>query len=291
MPLTQYFLKEFSEQMGFPVLLYEFETVIQGPGAGSSSSSNGLEPIRFCNLSREFFWMGNTWFPSEIKNSRIGQSSDINKDGITLVFARTNEFAQQFIGVPPEFITLLTIFRGHLTQSDDEYAVYWKGRLGGAKASENKISINCESVFTSLRRYGLRARYQRTCRHMLYSQGCGLDADDFGTPGIATAATTQSVTSTAFGSQANGFWIGGMLQDSTGALRYIVGHNGNIVTLWRPMQSLIDEIIDFGSAAIIAYPGCDKSFQTCVAKFDNALNFGGMPLLPNKNPLDGRAIV
>ena len=30
-------------------------------------------------------------------------------------------------------------------------------------------------------------------------------------------------------------------------------------------------------------PGCDKTFQTCQAKFDNALNFRGFPHVPGNN--------
>ena len=41
-------------------------------------------------------------------------------------------------------------------------------RLSGAEAT-----LKCEPIASSLKRPGLRARYQLLCRHVLYSSGCG----------------------------------------------------------------------------------------------------------------------
>lgn len=285
MPLIEYFLKEFSEQAGLPVLLYQFEMQ-----AGEFSSSDNIF-WRFCNLSRDFFWQGETWYASAIKNSKIQQSSEMNRDGINLTFPRTDVFARQFVGLVPEFLTLVTIHRGHLTQPDDQYAVYWRGRVGAGKADGNSIILACESIFTSLRRFGLRARYTRTCRHVLYRGGCRLDRADFASTGTVSSATNSTVTSTVFGTQFDGFWIGGILEAPDGALRFIVNHSGNVVTLWRAIQSIIDDLALMNPVTILVYPGCNKSIEHCRDKFNNLPNFGGFPLLPERNPFDGRSIL
>ena len=44
-------------------------------------------------------------------------------------------------------------------------------------------------------------------------------------------------------------------------------------------------------SAFEAFAGCDRSFSTCQSKVGNALNFGGFPWIPAKNPLAGDSIV
>ena len=41
---------------------------------------------------------------------------------------------------------------------------------------------------------------------------------------------------------------------------------------------------------ITVYPGCDGQVKTCRDKFNNVLNFGGIPHMPNKSPYDGSRI-
>lgn len=292
MPLIEYFLKELSVQLGSPILLYEFEMITGEPGAAySSSSSAGNLFWRYCNQSFDYQWAGSTWYASAIKPSRIVQSSEINRDGLTLTFPRDDAFARQFVGFVPEFVCLVTVYRGHLTQGDDAFAVYWKGRIGASKTDKQEIKMSCESVFTSLRRYGLRARYTRTCRHVLYVGGCRLNRLDFQHAGLATAADRASVTAAVFASRPDGYWIGGILEAPDGAMRYIVGHSGDTVTLWRPIQSILDDLAQALPVVVYVYPGCMKSVEDCIDKFDNLENYGGFPLLPTRNPFDGRSIV
>ncbi|MBK7804300.1 MAG: phage BR0599 family protein [Chloracidobacterium sp.] len=44
------------------------------------------------------------------------------------------------------------------------------------------------------------------------------------------------------------------------------------------------------AAVPIARGGCDHTLATCIAKFANGLNYGGMPYWPTKNPFDGTII-
>jgi hypothetical protein len=35
---------------------------------------------------------------------------------------------------------------------------------------------------------------------------------------------------------------------------------------------------------VTLYPGCDRSLAMCDERFNNAVNHGGFPWLPNSNP-------
>ena len=77
-----------------------------------------------------------------------------------------------------------------------------------------------------------------------------------------------------------------------GSLGYITGHTGTQITIQRMPYSLITQFEDEGAGtAISLYPGCDHTRETCKAKFDNLLNYGGFDWIPAKNPMGGSSIV
>jgi hypothetical protein len=47
----------------------------------------------------------------------------------------------------------------------------------------------------------------------------------------------------------------------------------------------------YGSQTVNLYPGCNKSMDHCINRFDNILNYGGFPWIPGKNPFGGTSIV
>lgn len=230
-----------------------------------------------------------TWEPVALDTSQITQSNEMAKDSVKLTLPRDNAFARLFLGGVPEQITSVTIFRGHAGDVDDQFGVYWKGRVAGTSATGDAVTLECENIFTSMRRPGLRARYQKTCRHALYGRGCRLNDYDFATPGVVTAVNGFTVTiqvlTDSNGSVADGYLTGGMIETADGFLRYITKHAGTQLTLVRPFPALEEEVSSSsGLANVTLYPGCDHTRTTCKDKFNNLDNFGGFPWIPGKNP-------
>lgn len=280
---------ESSRQSGRPVFLYR---MVQG----------SLVWL-FTTAARVIEFGGEDYKPSSVSSTELKQSSEMAKDGIRLTFPRTDEFASQFLGYSPDLVTTVTVFRLHTSDPDSEAIVYWKGRVASSKAAGARIELECESIFTSLRRPGLRARYQRSCRHALYGRGCRLDPEAFAVPGTLTAISANAVTVTVpeAATYEDGWFFGGMLRASDGALRLIVGHSGSTITLSRPLARLAQDLAlagygndygnQYGSPVCKLYPGCDHSTATCLGKFDNLDNHGGFPFIPLKNPFGGSSIV
>ncbi|YP_009966505.1 tail assembly protein [Pseudomonas phage vB_PaeS_PAO1_Ab19] len=263
---------ENSLERGTPVELYEF---IQGTKRWS-----------YASCAEDVQTLGQVFTAAPIKRGRVQTTTDIFKDGVTLTFPRDNPFASQFLGFAPEEVTTLTIRRGHYGDPDEEFIVYWKGRVAGAKAANNEITIECESVFTSIKRPGLRARFEYGCRHALYSAACGANREPLKHTGtVQSIAGGVHVSVSGAASQPNGFYTGGMLVTPDGAARFITNHVGNVLTISRPLQSLA------GAMTVAVYPGCDHLRDTCKNKFNNLDNFGGFPFIPSKNPFGGSSIV
>lgn len=257
---------ETSVASGEPVELYEF---IQG-----------LNIWAYTSAASEYTHLGRTYKPAAISRDRIKQSPDAAKNDLSLVFPRDNAFAIQFLGFAPDEITTVTIYRGHA--SDGEFISYWKGRVIGASVSGNSVTVDCESVFTSIKRPGLRARYEYNCRHALYGVHCRASAAEYEVPATVTSVSTDGsiLTVSAAAGFPNGYFTGGIVALG-GQRRFIVNHVTTSLTLSRPIVGLT------GGSAINMYPGCAHDMATCQNKFNNIDNFGGFPWIPIKNPFDG----
>jgi uncharacterized phage protein (TIGR02218 family) len=272
---VSYAASEYSVQSGDPIYRFLF---IQG-----------VTEYRYTSAAHFSGDSGGTWEPVSLDMSEITQSNELAKDSVKIQMPRDNQFAQLFLGGVPEQITSITIFRGHAGDLSEEFEVSWKGRVAGASATGDVVTLECENIFTSMRRPGLRGRYQKNCRHALYRRGCNINDYDFAVAGVVTAASGFLVTIDDLVDSTNdiadGHFTGGMIETTDGFLRYITLHSGTTLTLVRPFQALEDEVNSSpGYANVILYPGCDHTRTTCKAKFNNLDNFGGFPWIPGKNP-------
>lgn len=217
----------------------------------------------------------------------IGRSQSENKNdfahaSLSVTVSLDNELGRKMLSDSSDTILTLTVFQ---RDGDDVY-VQWKGRLLSVKPNDKSIELQFESIFTSLKRVGLRQRYQRPCPHVLYREGCRVNKADFE---FATTIGPYDYKTLYYAEGANaypdGYFTGGMVEIQTGVFRFIQNHSGNWITLMRPIRGL-ETVVNCK-----LYPGCDRSKSTCNSKFDNVLNFGGFPYIPLKNPFNSTSIV
>ena len=278
---------EQSARQGRPVELFEFV--------------QGAQTWRFTSYDEDYSWNGHMWAAETIGRGRISQSGKADQAGMSLKFPRSNPLAAAFLSGLVEQVTSLTVRRGHLGDPDEEFTVSWKGRVVGGQGDGPEITLSCESAFTSLRRQGLRRRWQRNCPHALYGRGCKLDKASFAEGPFAVSGIsglTVSVPDAAL--RPDGWYTGGMLE-AEDSLRFILAHAGNQLVLSRPFIALADAVAAAGwdrawdqqwsGAPVVLYPGCDRTETTCNSKFANGLNFGGWRYIPRKNPMGGSSIV
>ena len=239
-----------------------------------------------------------TWEAAAISHGDVVQTSEIERGRLELTWPLSYPFARRFLAPLGNTPVTLTIFRGH-EQVLGETVAHWKGRVVGAEVEGVRILLSCESVFSTLRRAGVRAKYQRLCRHALYGRGCRLDIAFHWQTGTVTAVAGNALTIPEAAGQPDGWFRGGVLRFGA-QLGFVTGHVGTILTLSRPMPELAAALTapevepETGSplpvVADIA-PGCDLRAATCAAKFGNLANFGGFPEIPGRNPFGGSSIV
>lgn len=229
-----------------------------------------------------------TYVPTKISRSEIANKNDLSRANLDITLPLDNPAGLRWLADNGELLVGLTIFERDRLGA---FSVIWKGRLAGVVPGMEDIILKFESIFTSLRRPGLRARYQKSCRHALYSPGCGLDPETFALIGEATALDGTVLTVTEAGAQTDGYYVGGMVRSPDGVLSYIINHVGTALTLQRVSYSLA-QAADAGLPFnVTLYPGCDHSLETCWSKFANGLNCGCFRWIPQKNPMGGSSIV
>ena len=263
-----YATTEVTAQEGNPYFLYTF--------------TKGATITRFTSHDQDVTYSGNTYTASAIRHQGVNTTGKLERASVELYFPKSNTFAQTYFSPDYSDVITLTILRGHHTDADTQ--VMWKGRVISYQAQFSEIKITCESIQTTMRRAGLRGKYQRTCRHSLYSDQCGVSLGASSVTATVDAINGLSVT-LSFASAdetADDYFRGGILIKGT-EYGYITSDVGNVVTLQYAVPGLAV------SDSISVAPGCDLSQSTCNTKFNNILNFGGFPYIPGDNPFGGNA--
>lgn len=223
-----------------------------------------------------------TYTPVAIGRSQVEAKNELSRANIEITLGIDNAIAQRYMNSIVDTVVTLTVYE----QQDATTTVLWKGRLSAVKPLESTVKLIFESVFTSLRRPGIPARFQRNCRHILYGRGCRLNKEDFDIAGTATAVSGSVVTVGAAASYPDGYFLGGMLEAPDLTLRFIVSHSGNQIGLIRKIDSLTTAI-GGGPQSVRLFPGCDRSREVCLTRFNNLNNNGSFPFIPTRNPFGG----
>lgn len=218
-----------------------------------------------------------------LSRAQVESKSEMSRQSLEITFSLDDPTARHWMNDRVESKVTVSVFE----YDDGDVSLQWKGRLTGTKPGKAEIVAVFESIFTSLRRTGLAGRMLRTCRHVHYGIGCGLDKEDFAVNATATAFDSYDVTVTEADSAPDGTYTGGMIEAPDGTLRFILGHVGPTLTLIRPIFSLNQEITDNGPTAVRIFPGCNRTRSVCAATFSNIERYGGFDWLPNHNPFDG----
>lgn len=159
------------------------------------------------------------------------------------------------------------------------------GLLKTLKVDGFEVSVECVPEPMLSTHQVPRWRFTRTCNHPLYSTACAAAAASFSFGNSVLSLNIDDRKVTISGQKPGvsaSYWRQGvMVHTATGVRLTILNaeHNGGntIVQLhqWTPDLALTD--------SVTLYAGCDHTAWTCERKFSNLANFGGFPMVPNKN--------
>jgi uncharacterized phage protein (TIGR02218 family) len=163
-----------------------------------------------------------------------------------------------------------------------------KGTLGEVRREGAAFVAELRGLADRLNQESGR-RYGATCSADLGDSRCtiGLAGSAFrGTGAVAQLSGTSSFLATGLGAFADSWFSAGRLQWTSGAnlglavevKSHRVGADGVAFDLWQAMP----EVLADGDAFVVT-AGCDKRFDTCRDRFNNAINFRGFPHIPGND--------
>lgn len=265
--------ESFETGHGYPIELYQFKRGLS-------------ESYLQTSHDEDIFYQSATYESTQIQRAKIEQNAEIERQSMKVKIQRNNPILDNFIQFPPTEVITLTIFRYHANDGGTpEVATVWQGRVLTAEFTGSSASLDCEPVFTSLKRPGLRRKYQTQCPHVLYGAKCQVNEFAFVAIGTISVINVSVITAPQFVNLGtnNSYMRGGYIHFENRDLRTIVDYDRSAgeLTLASPL-----EILEVGSI-VNAFPGCRHNLSDCKDIFNNIENYGGFPYVPSKNPFGG----
>lgn len=252
--------------------------------------TEGTVVYAFTSSNEAEVYNGETYSPKVVGRSEINDQAQISKMTVDVSFPIDDDIGQHLLNS-----TIDSIIRLNIYSKDEDGTVtnIWKGRIRTTAPNDKTIKATFESIFSSNRRAGARPIYQRTCRHAVYSVGCGLRLADFQVASTVTDMSQDGLTVIVPGAaaQPDGSYSAGIIIMSDGTMRYITAHAGSTLVLIRASDTMQKDFDNLGHADVFIAMGCTQTDPVCFARFNNIENFGGWKTIPLIDPMSGKPIV
>ena len=233
---------------------------------------------------------GHTFTGSDAIFSRAGIKQTIGLEVATMDVTVYASSSMLILGVP--FLQAVTqgVLDGALLKVERAFlnadhsvigTVNWfTGHVAKVSPGRNGVSMTINALTDLLNATVPRNVYQSACQNSLYDGACTLSRSSHTETGTVSGVTgsTISVAGSISGT-ATGYWDqGGIIFTSgvaSGEARTIKSWASGVLTLLSPLP-LSPAIGD----TFVVYAGCDRMLETCKTKFNNGLNYKGMPFIP-----------
>jgi uncharacterized phage protein (TIGR02218 family) len=266
--MTTFDALESSVESSRPIELYQFTL--------------GTDFFRYTSAEDTITVGINDFVPESIARDTIAQGSDQENRTLSITLPSSNAFAAQYIDIVPGERASLDVFRFQRNEvpSLSTQILLFKGIVQSVRFPNDGSSaeVAVRSIETALNRVVPRYTYMAMCNHFLYDAQCQVDPDLFNIIGEVTAVAGRVITVT--GASGSGFDFTGGYCRPTGEndFRVILEHSGDDLTLLLPFRT------DVLGGDVQVFAGCDHLVKgDCALVFDNVINFGGDPFVPNRN--------
>lgn len=217
-----------------------------------------------------------------LQRKRIADSIEEGRNALEITVPGNFALLDLFRPFPPMARIHVNFKRVRVSDGGIESA--WMGVVATVDdAHPSWSTIRCQSLASAMAS-GRGGVWQVPCWKALYSAhpryGCNVEPDAFREDGTLIDVIGTTITSPSLALHGDGWFDGGVVTwvDSSGDRDYcfIVKQVGSAATLLTPMRLPAGSAVSF-------LPGCDHALTTCDAKFHNAINYGGVHTMPDKN--------
>ena len=157
--------------------------------------------------------------------------------------------------------------------------IHFTGSVSPMVVGRTEAKVTISSPLQKLNIQMPRNLFQPGCLHTLYDSGCGVSRAAMAVPAVVQGANMSILMTGSLTAYPAGYFDAGYVLFTSGALagttRTVKTVSGSSVMLLNPLPTA-PVVGDFFNI----YPGCDKSQGTCTGKFNNVINFRGIPYIP-----------
>jgi uncharacterized phage protein (TIGR02218 family) len=257
--------------LGQPIRLYKF--------------FRGTMVWAYCTADRDTTYGSQVYRSVNISDSGIRSTGQAQADTLEITAPADIDVAKLYRGISPSAAIEIVIYDLHAGDYSDAVIRYVGSIQGVQFPAEDRCKINCNTDEAGLNQMGLRLTWGKGCPYTLYERGCDVNRDLFKLETTIQDMDGASIGSGDFDLEADGWFNGGYIEWSVGSGQYdrrgIVSHIDSVLELLGGTDGLALNM------EVTAFPGCNRTIQTCNDKFDNRINFGGQPHQPGKSPFDG----
>jgi uncharacterized phage protein (TIGR02218 family) len=278
---------ERSRSAGRPIQLYQF----------ARQSGDTTFYWRYNGADEDLTYLSQLYSAVSISDDGIRLTGEAASAEFTVTLPSNVQFCDDFRGggASPSDSIYLSVWRCHAGDIDPTNTIIdamlvWTGTVDGlTQTNDTTVSVTCSMLAASFKRSGLRYTWMKNCPHVLYAPlTCKANKDDFRIDAVVDTAHGNTVTSTEFSAQPDGWLTGGYIEYllPSGFLerRMILRHQGESLRTLGPVVGIA------AGDPVVAYAGCKRTVRECIDKFDNYDNYGGFPHIPGRSPYDGNPV-
>ena len=269
---------------------------------------NGATEVhRFTDYERNVTASAQTWTTRPVEHGELRQNLALDRDETTLRLRWWEDCPfRQFLPNALDAKVRIAIYSCDVSGSTgSNVAQVFGGEITAASFDGPFITATAAGANALFDRKFPRILLQPRCNHAVFDAGCGLDIGDWTATAEVYAVSGATVTLENFvfsGSTPGGFgfahWFAlGYIERALASLtppRVLIFDSAAISSgrIQFTLGAAPTDAFTVGESVTVV-PGCDNLLETCSAyaspanptgKFNNAANFLGFPLLPDKNP-------
>lgn len=263
---------EQSQESGQPVEVYKF----------IGSFKNYL----YTSADRQLTVNGEIYTPIAVSRNAINAGTqEEDREFLELEMPFDTDVVLDYAYAPGPPDLSLEVRRVHRTSDlASQWVLFWIGKVTSFNVKNRIAQVRVPSIFQRALITDFPTIYwQNPCNHVLYDDRCGVVRASFTTTTSVVSFNNTIIEVVADG-VADGALIGGeLIITRTGERRTIVANQTDLVTVNFPFFDLqVNDAVDLSQ-------GCDHIFtgDCSDTKFNNQVNFGGMPFIPGDNPFVG----
>lgn len=211
--------------------------------------------------------------------SSISNNSELSVDNLEIEGVLDNSALkhEEILAGTYDFAEI-EIFMINYKKAEDGKINLRSGWLGEIKFSQNRFITEVRGISQKLSQT-IGKLYSSRCRTIFADEECGLNINSFKYNGTVTEVISDSIFIDSSLNNNSGFF-------NNGKVRFTTGKNqGHTIEIKRFSSTRVELVLPLSFTTNIGdnydiFQGCDKSFSTCINKYNNAVNFRGEPHVP-----------